>query len=408
MKILHINYSDQVGGAAISVMRLHKSLIKKKIKSKMLVQEKTTNTIGVISQKSTFSLIIDLIKKALLRNIKKLSKSNYNSTFSMNLLNGISMDKIKNINPDVVNLHWISNEIISLKEISKIKIPIVWTLVDMWLFCGGEHYSNEKRYIEGYFKHNYKDSGIDINKFVWNLKKKYLNNKIKIICISNWLAKEAKKSKLLKNFDIRVIGCALDTNIWKPIKKSYAKKILGINEKKKIILFGATGGTSDPRKGFKYLLKAINEPSLKNENFDILVFGEQEKFQINVKNRKIIFKTGKFYGDDTALRVIYSAADLIVAPSLLEAFGQVASEAGSCETPCVAFENTGFEDVIIHKKTGYLSKYKNNKDLANGILWCLKKSKNNELGLNARKNIINKFSEKIISQKYINLYKELI
>ena len=31
------------------------------------------------------------------------------------------MDKIKNINPDVVNLHWISNEIISLKEISKIK-----------------------------------------------------------------------------------------------------------------------------------------------------------------------------------------------------------------------------------------------------------------------------------------------
>ena len=62
----------------------------------------------MISQKSTFSLIIDLIKKALLRNIKKLSKSNYNSTFSMNLLNGISMDKIKNINPDVVNLHWIS------------------------------------------------------------------------------------------------------------------------------------------------------------------------------------------------------------------------------------------------------------------------------------------------------------
>ena len=66
----------------------------------------------------------------------------------------------------------------------------------------------------------------------------------------------------MKNFDIRVIGCALDTNIWKPIKKSYAKKILELM-KKKIILFGATGGTSDPRKGFKYLLKAINEPSLK-------------------------------------------------------------------------------------------------------------------------------------------------
>ena len=110
------------------------------------------------------------------------------------------------------------------------------------------------------------------------LKKKYLNNKIKIICISNWLAKEAKKSKLLKNFDIRVIGCALDTNIWKPIKKVTLKKYLELM-KKENYSFGATSRTSDPRKGFKYLLKAINEPSLKNENFDILVFGEQEKFK---------------------------------------------------------------------------------------------------------------------------------
>ena len=31
-------------------------------------------------------------------------------------------------------------------------------------------------------------------------KKKFINKKIKIICISNWLAKEARKSKLLKDF----------------------------------------------------------------------------------------------------------------------------------------------------------------------------------------------------------------
>ncbi len=156
MKILHLNYSDQIGGAATSVMRLHKALSKKKINSKILVKEKTTQDKNVLSEKMTFSLILDLVKKAFLRNIRKLSGSDNRSTFSMNIIKGISRNKINIINPDIVNLHWISNEMISLKEISKIKIPIVWTLVDMWLFCGGEHYSDEKRYIEGYSKSNRK------------------------------------------------------------------------------------------------------------------------------------------------------------------------------------------------------------------------------------------------------------
>ena len=104
---------------------------------------------------------------------------------------------------------------------------------------------------------------------------------------------------------------------------------------------------------------------------------------------------------------MYWAADLIVAPSTQEAFGQVASEAGACETPCVSFENTGFEDVIIHKKTGYLAKFKNSKDLAYGISWCLNNNTKYKLGKQARKNIVSKFSNKVISSKYIKLYKEV-
>ena len=40
MKILHLNYSDQIGGAATSVMRLHKSLKKKKLNQKYLLKKK--------------------------------------------------------------------------------------------------------------------------------------------------------------------------------------------------------------------------------------------------------------------------------------------------------------------------------------------------------------------------------
>ena len=42
--------------------------------------------------------------------------------------------KINKIEADIVNLHWICNEMISIEEIQKIKKPIVWTIVDMWPF----------------------------------------------------------------------------------------------------------------------------------------------------------------------------------------------------------------------------------------------------------------------------------
>ena len=410
MKILHLNYSDQIGGAAVSVMRLHKSLLKKKIKSNLLVSEKTTNEINVLCESTTLSKMYDLLKKAILRNISRFAISEENQTFSMNFLKGISSKKINLISPDVLNLHWISNEMISLKDISKINVPIVWTIVDMWLFCGGEHWTSEERYVEGYKKSNRQNNVnfLDLNRLVWVKKKKYIKNNIKIVCISNWLAEKARKSSLLKEFDIRVIHCPIDTNIWKPIDKKEARKILGIEPEKNYILFGATGGTKNKRKGFDYILKALNDQKIVNKNFDVIVFGEEGNSDLNIVKRKIHFKKGSFYGNDLTLRLIYSSADLLIAPSILEGFGQVATEAGACETPTVAFNNTGFEDVIEHKKTGYLAKYKDEDDFINGILWSLDNLNNNLLGKEARKNIIDKFSYEKISEKYIELYNQII
>ena len=70
-------------------------------------------------------------------------------------------------------MHWINNEFISIKEIGKINIPIVWTFYDMWPFCGAEHYTFEKRYINGYENSNkpIENNGVDLNKIIWEQKK---------------------------------------------------------------------------------------------------------------------------------------------------------------------------------------------------------------------------------------------
>ena len=83
----------------------------------------------------------------------------------------------------------------------------------------------------------------------------------------------------------------------------------------------------------------------------------------------------------------------MVVPSKIETFGQTATESLACGTPVVAFNDTGLSDIIEHKKSGYLAKYLNEIDLANGISWVLENSYKNNLSINSRKR------SKIISQR---------
>jgi len=41
-----------------------------------------------------------------------------------------------------------------------------------------------------------------------------------------------------------------------------------------------------------------------------------------------------------------------------------------CGTPVVGFNIGGIPDIIKHKENGYLAKYKDAEDLANGITFC--------------------------------------
>ena len=84
---------------------------------------------------------------------------------------------VKQLDFDIVNLHWIGNNLIPINDIKKIKKPIVWTLHDMWPYTGSEHYSLQNRYIEGYNKNKSGDlKGFDIERYCWNLKKHYPKN----------------------------------------------------------------------------------------------------------------------------------------------------------------------------------------------------------------------------------------
>jgi glycosyltransferase involved in cell wall biosynthesis len=134
-----------------------------------------------------------------------------------------------------------------------------------------------------------------------------------------------------------------------------------------VIAFGAVSVDS-PYKGWAYLQESLE--MLKNsqniKNILVLIFGSGYNKLIA---EAIPFRT-KFLGylkDEYSMALVYNASDILIVPSLAEVFGYVVLESLSCGTPVVAFDVGGIPDLIIHKKNGYLAKYRNAEDIAAGI-----------------------------------------
>ena len=71
--------------------------------------------------------------------------------------------------------------------------------------------------------------------------------------------------------------------------------------------------------------------------------------------------------DDHLLAIVYSAADLFVHPALADNLPNGVLESLACGTPAVAFDVGGVGEAVRPMETGYLARYKDAGDLAEGI-----------------------------------------
>lgn len=410
LKILHVNTLDIKGGAARAVHRLHKSLLAQNIDSQMLVQNKSSDDFTVISDNTKIGKFFNKFRPHLDSIPIRFYKNRTKTLFSPSWLPFSNIvDKINEINPDIVHLHWICNGMIRIEDISKIKVPIIWTLHDNWAFTGGCHIMWEckkYKYNCGACPRLGSDKENDLSRKTFNRKQKtFLQMKnITIVGVSKWLTNCSKNSTLLKDKKHISLPNPIDTNIFKPFDKEKSRELWDLPKDKKLVLFGANSATSDLNKGFKELSEALYK--LNNKNIEFVVFGSSEPKE----SQNFGFKThylGHLH-DDISLVTLYSAVDVMIVPSLQEAFGQTASEAMACGTPVVAFGTTGLLDIVDHKVNGYLAQPFDTSDLANGIEWILNNENYEELSQKAREKVLKEFDSVLVANKYIELYKEIL
>jgi glycosyltransferase involved in cell wall biosynthesis len=246
----------------------------------------------------------------------------------------------------------------------------------MWNITGGCHHSFTcEKYKSHCFncqvfpKQKIKDLSFKGFEKKLNLYSKY--NNLYFIAPSKWLYECAKQSGLTKNKPLFHIPNIIEKDFFKPFDKTIAKKIQNINPNEAVIAFGATSIDS-PYKGWDYLLKALKilASEIEFKKISVLIFGGGYKKEIAAEIPFQTIFTG-YLRDEYSPVMIYNAADVFIAPSLADNLPTTILESLSCGTSVVGFNVGGIPDMIKHKENGYLAKYKDANDIAEGIKFCL-------------------------------------
>ncbi len=419
MKILIINKSATSGGAAVAANRLYSSLKENNIDVKMLVEDPVNNNqdISTLSQNKVGK------NKALKRFInerlyflpyEKNKGVRYKFSPAISGVNISNHPLVKEA--DIIHLHWINHGFLSLKNLDqlfKLKKPIVWTMHDMWPFTGGCHYANEcNHYIDDCGNcpflrwSNNKDLSFKIHEKKMKI---WSDAKIHAVSCSRWLGSLAQESSLLRRKKISSIPNPIDTNLFKPLKKDECCKELNLPIDKKLILFGAAD-ISDPRKGSRYLMEAlhildIRYPELEKQ-VELVIFGKTKDMDLS----KYPYKVHKmsFINNIDHIIKLYNSADVFILPSLQDNLPNTVMEAQACGIPVVSFSVGGVPEMIENNKNGFLTTMKDSDGLAMSIHKALFHPDINSIKNNARNSVVKNYSNEVIAEKYLNLYRSLL
>jgi len=409
ISVVHIGNSDNTGGAAKAMFRVHRSLIHIGERSSMLVIESTTGDSSVECLSNKIHLLAYKIKcRISLLIIKLLNKGDINSYCSINIFHSKLLRKIQKSNAQIAHLHWVGGEVLSISDIGKINKPIVWTLHDMWPILGSSHIDSGMdiaRLSNNCM--NAESSILDVDQWVYNRKRKEWSMPIHFICPSKWVADMAKRSIIPKNWSIDVIGNPIDCEIWFPRPTARIRKMLNIPENKKVVLSGAYNFFSDKNKGYDLLLSALDILSDKSEQFLLILFGIAKECKVNTPAGINVIVLENL-SDNDYMAQLYSCSDVVVVPSRVESYGQIAAEAQACGAPVVCFDNSGLTDIVVHKNTGYLATAHLPSSLAQGINWVLSSGNIETIRQQSRVRVCQKFSKDVIAKKHSLLYREII
>jgi glycosyltransferase involved in cell wall biosynthesis len=324
------------------------------------------------------------------------------------------IQKVKSIKPNIIHLHNIHGYYINYKllfnYLSRVNIPIIWTLHDCWTFTGHCAYFSfvgcnrwmgicfrcpqKKMYPASIFFDRSRKNMLDKKNNFLSLKKNMI-----LIPVSDWQAQLCSKS-FFKNTLMKRIYNGVDVDVFHPALKENRKEIFDRYKIQTDFLVLGVASVWEKRKGYNDFIELR---SLLSKEYSILLVGLSEK-KIKSLPDGILGITGIENVKDLAK--IYANSDVFVNPTWEDNFPTTNLESLACGTPVVAY-NTGGCKELIKEDIGFIVRQGDIKVLAECIQKIIKRGGDYYVD-NCRKYVVNNFKREDRYAEYIHLYNSLL
>ncbi len=419
MNVIHVSRFDIGDGASNAAYRLHKALLDLGISSTMFVAESRSEQgdpsvrlfapPGDLGSRVRRRLRRGKIARAIGR-YRATRPSGYEAFSDDRSPHGA--DLLAQLpSGDVINIHAMYQFVDYQAFFASVprRIPVVRTLHDMNFFTGGCHIDAAcGKYTErcGACPQLGSRRVEDLSREIWGRKHQALRgverDRLYVVAPSRWLASEAKRSSLLRDLHVSVIPFGVDTQVFCPRDKGFARDTLGISSETRVVLFVAEPITR-PVKRFGVLAQAVNGLDISNVLLVSVGSGRPE-----TEVRVPYLNLGRI-GNERLLSLVYSAADILVLPSLLENLPLAVLEAMACGTPVVGSAVGGIPDMVRPSATGWLFPPQDVDALRSTIREALLDTPTRrEMGANCRRIAVEEYSLELHARRYAEFYQTIL
>ncbi|MEL4304533.1 glycosyltransferase [Methanococcoides sp. LMO-2] len=237
---------------------------------------------------------------------------------------------------------------------------------------------------------------------LFELSKRTLNKADVIVAINE----DSKKyySNIVDENKIIVVPPGIDVSVYKE------KDFKPIDGDKCIEII--TASHLIKRKGVDLIINAISGlPNKYQDRIILKIIGDGpekkylEELVYNLKLNNIYFEG---YVKHEIISKYYQNADIFISMSYSESFGQVLIEAMDAGLPSIVSKVSGFKGILAHGTTGFLINH-DVEELKKYLIELIDNPQlRNEMGLNARQIVEEKYDWKIIANEYYEMYQNLI
>jgi glycosyltransferase involved in cell wall biosynthesis len=402
IEVVHVNASDDLGGAARSCVRLHRALEAAGAHSQLILEPPYVPDVEWLRR-------VDSIERQYVRNNRTESS---NTHFSLTL-SGRDLSADERIREaDVIHLHWVATAQTpaSLRKLLDTEKPVVWTLHDEGPFTGGCHYTAG---CTG-FRHaceacvQLRKDPLLVPSVVLRDKAQLLaESQLTLVAPSVWLAEQARTSAVFGGSRIEVIPNGVDTDMFRVRSRREARGRLGLDPDAVYVLCGANH--EERRKGVASLdaalARVVHDPRLAARDVRVLWAGHEPSN--GLFKGLAVTNLGRLETEDEMAQA-YAAADVFVLPSLEDNLPNMLLEAMACGTPVIAYAVGGVVDVVEDGVDGRLAEVGDDHALAEGIADLIADpAAVRQLGERAATKIADRFSARHQAFRMLDLYGEL-